>query len=86
MKLLDTMCKYEMDLASIVEETERTRFKRLMVWQTDGQMDRGTNGKGETSIPPPLHNCVKEDGMVVVYAASCCSHEPCHNETLNIVH
>ena len=25
-KLLDEMCKYEMDLASIEEDTERTRF------------------------------------------------------------
>ena len=26
LKLLDKMCKYEMDLASIVEDTEQTRF------------------------------------------------------------
>ena len=26
MKLLDTMCKYEMDPMSIIEDTERTRF------------------------------------------------------------
>ena len=26
MKLLDKICKYEMDLANIVEDTERTRF------------------------------------------------------------
>ena len=36
LKLLDKMCIYEMDLASIVEDTERTRFCP----QTDGQMDR----------------------------------------------
>ena len=38
-KLLDKMCKYEMDPTSIVEDTERTRFCP----QTDRQ--------GETSIP-----------------------------------
>ena len=32
------MCKYEMDLASIVEDTEWTRFR--------------PDGQGETSIPP----------------------------------
>ena len=40
LKLLDKMCKYEMDPASIVEDTERTRFCP----QTDGRR--------ETSIPP----------------------------------
>ena len=39
LKLLDKMCKYEMDPTSIVEVTEWTRFCP----QTDGQ--------GETSIP-----------------------------------
>ena len=38
------MCKYEMDPMSIVEDTERTRFCP--------QMDRRTDGQGETSIPP----------------------------------
>ena len=38
------MCKYEMDLTSIVENTEQTRFCP----QTDGRKD----GQGETSIPP----------------------------------
>ena len=38
------MCIYEMDLASIVEETERTQFCP----QTDGR----TEGRCETSIPP----------------------------------
>ena len=36
------MCKYEMDLASIVEDTERTEFCP----QTDGQ----TDGRRETNI------------------------------------
>ena len=38
------MCKYEMDPASTVEDTERTRFCL--------QMDGRTDGQGETSIPP----------------------------------
>ena len=44
LKLLDKMCKYEMDPISIVEDTERTRFCP--------QTDRRTDGQGETSIPP----------------------------------
>ena len=44
LKLLDKMCKYEMDPMSIVEDTERTRFCP--------QTDRRTDGQGETSIPP----------------------------------
>ena len=42
LKLLDKVYEYEMDLVSIVEDTERTRFCP--------QMDRWTDG--ETSIPP----------------------------------
>ena len=38
LKLFDKMCKYEMDTASIVKDTERTWFSL----QTDGQMDRRT--------------------------------------------
>ena len=44
LKLLDKMCKYAMDPASIVEDTERTRFYP--------QTDRQTDGQGETSISP----------------------------------
>ena len=47
MKLLNKMCKYEMDLASVVEDAERTRFCPQM----DGEMDGHTDGQGETSIP-----------------------------------
>ena len=47
LKLLDKMCKYEMDLTSIVEDTEQTRFCRTDGW-TDGQ----TDGQRETNIPP----------------------------------
>ena len=48
LKLLDNMCKHEMDLASIVEDTEWTR----LCPQTDGQTERQMDGQGETSIPP----------------------------------
>ena len=44
LKLLDKMHKYEMDLPTIVEDTEQTR----LCPQTDGQME----GRRETSIPP----------------------------------
>ena len=44
LKLLDKMCKYEMDPMSIVEDTERTRFCP--------QTDRRTDGQGDTSVPP----------------------------------
>ena len=39
LKLIDKMCKYEMDPASIVEDTEWTRFCP----QTDGETDRRTD-------------------------------------------
>ena len=43
MKLVDKMCKYEMDLASIMEDTEWTLFHlqtgRQMGGHTDGQTD-----------------------------------------------
>ena len=39
------MCKYEMDQAIIVEDTERIPFCSR---GTDGQ----TGGQGETSVPP----------------------------------
>ena len=39
-KLLDKMCKYEMDLASIVEDTERTRFCPQIHQQTDRRTDK----------------------------------------------
>ena len=31
------MCEYQMDLASIVEDTERTRFRQLTDGRTDGK-------------------------------------------------
>ena len=59
-KLLDKMSKHIMDLTSIVEDTEQTRFcpqtDKQMDGQTDGwtdgQMDRQTDRQGETNIPP----------------------------------
>ena len=47
-KLLDKMCKYEMDPASIVKDTELTRFCP--------QMDRRTGGETDKVKPvyPPL--------------------------------
>ena len=44
LKLVDKICKYEMDAASIVDDTQRARFCP--------QTDRWTDGQGETSIPP----------------------------------
>ena len=38
------MCKYEMDPASIVEDTERTWFGLQMGRQTDGRSERRTGG------------------------------------------
>ena len=52
LKLLDKMCKYEMDPMSIVEDTERTRFCPQTDRRTDGRTDRRTDGQGDTSIPP----------------------------------
>ena len=52
LKLLDKMCKYEMDPMSIVEDTERTRFCPQTDRRTDRQTDRRTDGQGDTSIPP----------------------------------
>ena len=42
MKLLDKVCKYEMDPVSIVEDTKQTRFCP--------QMDRRTDNQGETPL------------------------------------
>ena len=62
--LLDKMSKYEMDLASIVEDTERTRFHP--------QTDRWTDGQVETSIPPFQHSLsggIKRTRGLSVYIA-----------------
>ena len=52
LKLLDMMCKYEMDPMSIVEDTEQTRFCP----QTDGQ--------GETS--KPLFQLCWSGGIIMI--------------------
>ena len=44
LKLVDKICKYEMDAVSILDDTLRTRFCP--------QTDRWTDGQGETSVPP----------------------------------
>ena len=49
------LCKYKVDSASIVEDTERTQFCPQMDKRTDGQMDGLTGGHGETCIPLQLH-------------------------------
>ena len=58
LKLLNKICKYEMDVMSIVEDTERWNGSDEYCWryradmildrQTDGQTDR----QSKTSIPP----------------------------------
>ena len=45
------MCEYEMDPATIVEDTEWTRFGLQMDGQMD-EMDRQTDKQSETRIPP----------------------------------
>ena len=40
LNLLDKLCKYEKDLTSIVEDTERTRFYPQMDRRTDGKTDK----------------------------------------------
>ena len=50
-KLVDKMCKYEMDLASIVDDTVYTMWSIDGRW-TDRQTDGQTDGQSETSIPP----------------------------------
>ena len=52
LKLVDKMCKYEMDLASNVEDTEWARFC--------SQADRRTDWQGETSMPPPSTSLKQE--------------------------
>ena len=50
LKLLDKMCKYEMDPMSIVEDTERTRFCP----QTDRRTDRRTRWYQYTPLSTSL--------------------------------
>ena len=61
-KLLDKMCKYEMDPMSIVEDTEQTPFCP----QTDRRTDGRTDGQMDKMIPvyPPF-NFVEAGGMIM---------------------
>ena len=62
LKLLNKMSKYEMDLASIVEVTERTLFCPQMVGQTDRQMTRQRDERHEIIIPP--FNFIEAGGII----------------------
>ena len=64
MKLIYKMCRYEINLASIVEDTDRTRFSPQTDGQTDGWPVRWMAGR-ETSIPP--FNFVEAGGINRVY-------------------
>ena len=68
LKLLDKMCKYEMDPTSIVEDTERTRFcpQRQTDRRTDGRPN-GQTDKGEASTPP--FNFVEAGGIITAGSA-----------------
>ena len=61
LKLVDKMCKYEMDPASIVEDTERTRFCPQTDRRTDGQTDRRTDDV--KPVYPPF-NFVEAGGII----------------------
>ena len=52
LKNADGICKYEIDSASIVEDTEQTRFRLQADGQTEGWMNRQTDGQNETSGTP----------------------------------
>ena len=58
LKLLNKMCKYEMDPMSIVEDTERTQFcpqaDRRTDGRKDGQTDRRTRWYQYTPLPTSL--------------------------------
>ena len=56
LKLLDKMCKYEMDPTNIVEDTERTRFCPQTDRRTDGQTDK------VKPVYPPF-NFVEAEGI-----------------------
>ena len=42
--MVDKICKYEMDAASIVYDTQRTRFCPQTDRRTDGQAETGVEG------------------------------------------
>ena len=57
LKMLDKMCKYEMDPTSIVEDTERTRFCP----QVDRRVDRRTD---KVKLVHPPFNFVEAEGII----------------------
>ena len=59
-KLLNKICKYEIDPAIIVEVSERTRFCP----RTDRRAGRRTNGWRETNMPPS--NFVEAGGRGII--------------------
>ena len=52
LQLVDKMSKYNMDLASIAEDTEQTWFCQQPDNRTDGRTDGRTDWQGETRLPP----------------------------------
>ena len=52
LKLVDKICKYEIDPASTVEDTERGRFDLQTDGRTYGRTYGQTGGQSETRIPP----------------------------------
>ena len=74
--MLDKMCKYEMDLASIVEDTELTLFCP----QTDGQTDKWMD-KVKPVYPP--FNFV-EAGGITRFMLPCAINRPQWGKGLNI--
>ena len=69
LKLLNKMCKYELDLTSIVEDTERTWFCPQTDRRKDGQTDRQTDRQTDKVKPvyPPF-NFVEAGGIIKVNA------------------
>ena len=65
LKLLDKMCKYEMDLMGIVEDTELTPFCPQTDKQTDEQMDK------VIPVYPPF-NFVEAGGIKKVFWTRFC--------------
>ena len=64
LKLLDKMCKYEIDPANIVEDTEWTRFCPQTNRQTDRQTDRHTDRWTRKPVYPPS-NFVEAGGIKI---------------------
>ena len=75
LKLLDKMCKYEMDPMSILEDTERTRFCPQTDRRTDGRTDRRTDGQTDRwtrwyQYTPPI-NFVEAGGIMTTFPFQC---------------